>query len=242
MLDFRKVWIAKAGEPPACGVPVKSGVLPTIPSSGWVDGKTIEEVNAVLQNKFGFAGLWVDKDLPDALEKANAVGSEMARIFKQGPKLTKDVLSADKKLTIKILNKDFLERANERFLGMYHFDGVIEIAGKTLSSAEVKLHIGGASVTRNSFRGLLRHEFGHYLESVSSPGMNLPKWGDIHSIFYTPGGRNLWGKVSLYAKTSRSEAFAESFAAYTHPSYNKLGADKLPEAVETWVRKAVMGT
>jgi hypothetical protein len=74
-----------------------------------------------------------------------------------------------------------------------------------------------------------RHEYGHFISQYTP---NWLEWTDnVHDKI---GGKQTFKeKVSFYAGKDYDEAFAESFAAWSHPKY-KQANNKLPKEVEQY--------
>jgi hypothetical protein len=227
------MWIAKAGEPPACGVPVKSGALPTISSSGWVDGKTIKEINQSLFDKFKIGDLVADEAVKD---KANIIGRELSRIFANNPRLAARIKDTPNCInSIKLVNAKFLR---DRVGGEFNQgDKIINLAVKGVRSESTKLRFGGANIDYN-FSGVVRHEYGHAVMSSLRSGEVTEGWYTV----WESRSANDWSKsISKYASSNSREAFAESFSAYTHPTYGQPGVPRLPTDVESFMKKVVTG-
>jgi len=231
MLDWGKVWIAKAGEPPACAVPVRGGV----PPSGWMDRKTTKEVGSALHDKFRVKQ-FIANETEDMVKKGNVIGEELTRIFANNPRLSALVKESKKVLnSIDLVDKKFLENG---IIG--RFDPKVDkiqvaVRGAQTKSANFRL---GKGLVDSSLRGTVRHEYGHYVRDVLHPERVSKGWW---GVWEAHSGEE-WAKtVSVYAKTNASEAWAESFAVYTHPTYGQPGIPRLPIDVESFMKKVVTG-
>ncbi len=113
-----------------------------------------------------------------------------------------------------------------------------DLAGTKMGRKELvlkkrELHEAQWSIVGEESLGVLDHEIGHelhfFLDEVEYPRVNYwNNWQDI----YASHTQDWWSRnVSKYGSTNAAEAFAESYAAYVHPSYGKAG-NLLPKEIE----------
>ena len=104
-----------------------------------------------------------------------------------------------------------------------------------------ELFMASEYVGGHTLRGTLRHEVGHLVHWRALPdGQHNADWlklwvslRDDPSFGKGRASRTKgWNQVSWYANQNHKEAFAESFAAYTHPKYK---AGMLPDKVEAFL-------
>jgi len=159
--------------------------------------------------------------LDDISERFPAFKSQMsARQFGKKPQLTPLIGSK---------GKSFMGTGGNPLSGRY-YTGNVQLASGMTRNAKA-LRIGGkAWDVGDDFFSVTRHEFGH---RVYRP--NKEEWLKLHNelrgnVFFSQN-------VSSYAASNADEAFAECFAAYTHPDYGKAGV-RLPAKVEKFFEQA----
>ena len=86
----------------------------------------------------------------------------------------------------------------------------------------------------NDIGTTIRHEFGHHIFYRTLEGRERQIWADL---FYSKGSKAVDFKVvSDYATTNASEAFAESFAAYSSPLYREGLPEKVIQFFDTYLK------
>jgi len=92
----------------------------------------------------------------------------------------------------------------------------------------------GTFTVTGDWIGTLRHEFGHFFESITL------NWGtNIYNEYtglYVKYKDDLPKILSKYAQEDAREFFAEAFSAYTSPDY-KTSPVKLPKDIENFLKK-----
>jgi len=96
--------------------------------------------------------------------------------------------------------------------------------------AQRQLNIRGAHTVDTTYQGTVRHEFGHAVQTGFPPEIQI-EWEDL--VLDNP---DVLTSVSNYGSTNNSELFAESFSAYTSPSYER---GFLPQAIEDYMDKYI---
>ena len=99
--------------------------------------------------------------------------------------------------------------------------GRLELAGKIRNAPNVYKLGSDQFQISESFHTLVTHELGHFFHEGSAK-LSKEKFGNQNYI--NNKARKLWRdglaeQVSQYAKTTVGEMMAESFSAFTHPSY-----------------------
>lgn len=88
----------------------------------------------------------------------------------------------------------------------------------------------GSYFVEGKFHGIVRHELGHGITNL-----HKAEWDAL----FKSQRKTYWkNNVSSYASTNGGELAAESFSAWTHPSY-AASANKLPKAVEELLERTV---
>ena len=106
----------------------------------------------------------------------------------------------------------------------YHYRG---------TAFDDKIRTGQWTVSE-SFKSLVRHEFGHHIEMETVMGDAVDSAGKgFRDIYMKVSKSSLRNLVSEYGSSNVEEAFAESFAAMMNPNYGK-GANRLPRLIENW--------
>lgn len=126
-----------------------------------------------------------------------------------------------------------LTNAGKKVAGVYSLSENSIKLSKSIVRKVDSLTIAGKNTFNvcSDFQGLFRHEFGHYIFDNVLTTIQKDDWSFL--VANNPGAIE---KISYYASTKSSEAFAESFSAYTAQTYDraaKFGSNhRLPQVVE----------
>ena len=105
---------------------------------------------------------------------------------------------------------------------------------------------GGAFNVGKDLATVYRHEYAHHLYHSNNMWRAAPRWEKLmrdEGYFHQAqidnpdayrGSDRIRREVSVYVGTNHFEAFAETFAAYTHPGYK---AGSLPPKIEAFYRE-----
>ena len=89
--------------------------------------------------------------------------------------------------------------------------------------------------TTSGYRGLIRHEYGHFLMEKGLTDKQLAKWKRIYNKQKKANlNSGIRKGVSEYADFDQYEGFAESFAAFTTPTYGLSADRRLPKSIESF--------
>jgi len=228
----------------------------------WGSPDNIKDAQNKFKSDFGISSVTSGKGYitksgkKEALKVINKFGSELSRMYDNHPEMRKSLNTPGKQIKrVTIFEDDKLKKL--RGGKMIYSDGVkgvysgkhreLSMAGKFKPENEKGLVIGGDHAVDRSLIGVFRHEFGHsYYDNHELAG----KWDKLLTgLGVNPGhekkgvGRDkksgeYWSKnVSKYSSTNNHEAFAESFAAYTHSDYGEK--QSLPKEIERFMDKYV---
>lgn len=118
-------------------------------------------------------------------------------------------------------------------VGLYR-TGRIDLAlSRSLGAASDEITPGSFTATRGT-AGALAHELGHHVEKTVLTRAAQAAWTGLWRQ-YSGSGAALFRAVSAYAASSPEEAFAESFAVYTHARY----AGQLPRPISAFMDQHV---
>jgi SPP1 gp7 family putative phage head morphogenesis protein len=166
----------------------------------------------------------------------DAINEELVRMKAEMPWIAKQLDGRRSTVRNILLSPDATVQTKQGlFAGLWSpWKRQISIALQGRSIPEAKLVIGTGRNwfvhTGKSFRSTFRHEFGHALQDRVFKLKRGRQW----KALFDQKGTTWWkNNVSGYSATNYREAFAESFAAYTHPHY---GAQfRLPKEVEKFM-------
>lgn len=119
---------------------------------------------------------------------------------------------------------------------------VIKVSGQVLTRTNEYLNLGEGFNVSTDFRAVVRHEYGHHAYYKALTKSQRAMWDGVYN-----GVPDSWWtyRVSKYASTTASEAFAESFSAYTSPFYRtpivegSSSVRKLPDDLEKVMEKLI---
>ncbi len=209
----------------------------------WKKTESLEAATKQFQNVgnvFGDAGtnLYTTTAAKRMLvEIFNALGDDLARIKTDFPKIGKVIdegrgvlggkwMRFDLEDSVHVVNTKnkgaagIWSSANERMTLATKKRRLLPSSKPTLGDWDI-----GTDVTT-----IFNHELGHSLQRSIAQG-----WDDI----WRSQSKGFWEKkVSMYGSASNRELWAESFSAYTHPSYGLKGK-RLPKLIEDFMQKNV---
>ena len=197
----------------------------------WQDVNSLDEAESSLQ-QFGFRT--VDGDNTNQIiSKTNQYGAALSDVFNRKRKLREafeNQSSAPLRLNIK----------NKKTVGPGGANGAfdpdmdqIQVAGKINKASKVSVGKNNFAVGANDV-DVLRHEFGHGVYKEILAKNEIGAW---KQIWIDNGSDYFKANVSKYAGTNPSEAFAESFSAWTHPRYGTEGVKRLPSDIEEFLER-----
>jgi hypothetical protein len=216
-----------------------TGIGGTAVSAPIESPKTFVGASNYMKNNFSFS--YVDavgyKNEKDAFDKLNSISNSYTRILESNPRLKQ--LFDEKKISscsFSLVNKSSV-LSDAKVLGAYN-------VGTRQLLVSGKLKIGSSPLTLGKWNvcygvdDIARHELGHHLVfQLKTKDVTSGGWGSL----YNSHDKSWWAKnVSKYGSSNSGEAFAESFAAYTHPQYGIVGK-RLPADIEDWFDKVLKG-
>lgn len=166
-------------------------------------------------NQFGNIGVSANQN---QLKAINTIGKEFTRLHNDFPGIQK-VLGKEY-LRIDLIDAKVIQTKTGDASGVYKIiTKDLSLSTKGSRMKEGLISKGGYS-TNKSFPITFRHEYGHHFY--------------YHSIYrsdwiklYKSQPKSYWAKqVTKYGSSEAAEAFAESFAIFTHPEYTKGFLDK----------------
>jgi len=202
---------------------------------GWKKISTKKEfekgMSSLLGKNFKVKGLSSGAEDVFIKKYANDVGESLTNMAKGHGKLEKLM----KKKTLKSFVFDDADKVKwvqytgdrAKKVDAFYKNKEITASLKGFSNRQqLKAGNGVFNVTGNDFAGMIRHEYGHHIYN-SIPQSTQDKFIDIFINENTRG-------VSKYADTNVLELFAESFAAFTSPSFSKVKS-KIPSSIEKFL-------
>jgi len=202
------------------------------------DFSDIAKIEEQLKNKFNMQKVYIENPLEKHTELLKSIEQTLSEdIYEKFP-LLKEQLS--EKSSLKHIYFDAtkapLFAADPAVLAVYDpVDKAIRLGNRvTVRPLSPNLQLGSYNVSKD-FNSAFRHEYGHHVYSKVVTKEMSDKWDTyfVNNIFeeYTD-----FKKISTYADTDASEAFAETFAAITSPKYSWKGAygtaTRLPKDIE----------
>jgi hypothetical protein len=198
----------------------------------------------------GFSSFYGPGDRPtkrDA-QAANLIRDEVKSIGERFPEfkyMAMDCWLKDRQLVTAVNLSDHFDRGVSGVYGpgsLLKMNTNPKLGGAPFSTPNEKGVSFGKYSTTSDFAGTFRHELGHAVQT-QTPRRNTKEWNRTlkeaagsDSARWNPKTREWVRKnISEYGSTSSSEAFAESFSAYTHPAY-KSSKNKLPKPVEDYFK------
>lgn len=170
----------------------------------------------------------------DNLARLNVVGQDYTRLVNQFPNL-KLLLDKTAIEAFEFLDQPFIMLKGEKCIGEYSFfNKNIRLATKGISTKETKITKGGFS-SGNNLTVVARHELGHHVMHIIDSEQRKA-WIDLCN---SHDKKWLSKNITKYAETNSKEAFAESFAIFTHPQYQP---GFLQSDIETYFTKLLTGT
>jgi hypothetical protein len=182
------------------------------------------------------------KEFADKINDAKQITeSEINRLRAEFPKLKNMQIPR-----VQIMHGTNIDRDNKKlgkfgdgFLGLYWPSEQTIAMPSHIERGETKLTLGQPRtwhvVENPTYQNVFRHEVGHYVNMTMHKTSVQYEWAQLWDKTAKTNDR----RVSTYAATNVQEYFAESFAAYTHPSYGKTGQPKLPPEIEAYMVKHV---
>jgi hypothetical protein len=186
---------------------------------------------------------YVDQVSPAQKARAQEAIDEMVRVSNEYPGC-KDTRVA----YVDVTGEQFIRGKDQGVIGTWNSQtGVMVLATGRAKGGEDHLTLKQWN-TCKGIRGTARHEFGHATyDKISTASRQA--WRDmigntsnLNAPFQwaTSKGAALAKSVSKYAAKNSHELFAESFAAYTHPSY-KGSAKQLPAPIHSYMEQHIGG-
>lgn len=133
--------------------------------------------------------------------------------------------------------KSSLPGTQSSYQGLFNYQKKILSIGNTKGQVATANNTLGAWSVDNSVAGTFRHEMGHAMDQFQGLKDSGPKNWEV----------NVWSKmtqseikktVSSYAATNERELWAESFCAWTNPTYAIKGK-RLPKLIEDFFESAL---
>jgi len=211
----------------------------------WKDQYNNKEAEDKLEKDFGFFVIRgsgynkaVSSDTYRYARDLNIIGRE-AGLLKKYPEV-KRIVKDDPVEILRIANGKSVDAYGEvaktgNTVGWYDSSrNTIALATdqKTIRE-EVKT---GGFVVGKDLQTSIRHEIGHHVHEMQDS-----KTSEAFRVIAKSKDDKYWEeKVSKYGSSNSDELFAESFAAYTSPSYGTLG-DRLPKEIEDFMEEILYG-
>jgi hypothetical protein len=177
---------------------------------------------------------------PVGLARKNFIGKTFdEQIFSKFPDIERAVAAEEYDGIVDIvLKKALKDEAYGEYNQAYK---QMRIADSTMKKLKDKLILGGHYNISEDFASTVRHEYAHHLFDKVRIGKSIDRTAFRDLYNRNPGLFS--GKISAYAGTNYSEAFAEAFSAYTSPLYGKMGVNgkiqRLPKEIEDLMEKIV---
>jgi hypothetical protein len=202
-----------------------------IEQSSWTEAKEYQDGIEQLKERVKINDIHVDGlSEKERIELLNLTGSHLSSVVDRFPNL--------KKIVDKMEYNDsvgYVEFVKGKYLpdrpgsfGEYNSTRrTIEISAGLQRTSKIAPAVGSFNVD-STLPGVLRHEWGHHLHE-KIPYSKKRQWREMFAQ-----NTKIWGKkISVYGMTDEHEAFAEAFAAYTHPGYS-TSKKRLPKMVEDY--------
>jgi hypothetical protein len=197
----------------------------------WKKTLSKPEVYVQFREKFGI------KRSKGRIEDLNDVGNHFADLSNRFPGINN--ITKKHSMSLDLIPKDIIEVSSEkkqkRFVGNYapYKDSggrpIVTVATERQFEHNPDIFLDHGTLAF-SVKDVVNHELGHHIES--SMGNRRKTWDKI----VEQNGGLPWFEKNLtrYSGTNNSEAFAESFTLYTHPSYK---GDLLPKQVHSFIEE-----
>ena len=231
---------------PAPDKPI-SGFVPSgdiVENSGktWVTGGDLASVEKNFKSSFGMSLKKLDYD--DAEEfrtRADKIGAHLGSMVDRHPKI-KELLQKKKNGEFIVSNSDAVAYFDHKVVAAPEMSGnpgffipnkgTVAVSGKGKWLKPKDVDIGSVYNVEQGLKGVIRHEVGHKVDDILFLEDRMV-WDEI----YRSKSKDWWGKnISYYAEVDASEAFAESFTAYTNVRYK---AGTLPKEIEKFFDKNI---
>lgn len=195
----------------------------------WVPVKTVQEAEVIAREKLKIRYLVSSQE---QIKNVNAVGRILLEDIKTLPRLSDAAMPQLRK--IELIYKDAIALSKAKHVkGLYRpFEKTIEIASRGIKDQD-SLHMG-RFVVGDDLGTVVRHEYGHHLQRQLLTEEELL---DFSKIYKNHDVKWWEKKVSEYASTNTTEAFAECFSAYTSPLYGTAKNRFLPKEIEDYFAK-----
>ena len=195
-------------------------------------GSSAATVLSEFQDIHGFA-LRVDGDDEKTVLFADKIGASHDDLRERFPGLVSLESQFVPVSEVVISSRELKKQANVEASGVFVYDSRTMYLGSKVTGGRKNLKTGDW-VADNSYEGTFRHEYGHALEKaiLERAGSKLGhKRLGVGGMLEDVGTDFVKKNVSYYGATNSKEYFAEAFAMYTHPQFDRnkinLGTDML---------------
>jgi len=226
--NCRCTWVFEEAKAPVAAVEMPVVEEPVEVPTLWKPAKNWDDAKRQFKERFGVTGVTHEgpRTTKYATKMLNEAADETARMLRNYPAFAEQYKSNPLEY-VKFLSEKAGPRAPGKYVSGYYHGGIraLGIADDGLGKKAALRFGKDVWTVQDNYRGVWRHEFGHHVyHNVMDPSVRM-EWNEF---IKTAPVR----KVSRYARTDRSEAFAESFSAYTHPDYK---SGMLPKGIEDFL-------